>query len=57
MLTYLAVKKEVEDALNTIDDPQYQVVLHDYIIEEKRFSRNGSTANRYQVKLLNSLTT
>ncbi|PKX52705.1 hypothetical protein BIS21_07645 [Lactiplantibacillus plantarum] len=31
--------KEVEDALNTIDDPQYQFILHDYIIE-KRFNRN-----------------
>ncbi|WP_187343380.1 hypothetical protein [Lactiplantibacillus plantarum] len=31
--------KEVEDALNAIDDPQYQFILHDYIIE-KRFSRN-----------------
>lgn len=31
--------KEVEDALNVIDDPQYQFILHDYIIE-KRFSRN-----------------
>ncbi|WP_165449986.1 hypothetical protein [Lactiplantibacillus mudanjiangensis] len=33
--------KEVEDALNAIDDPQYQFILHDYIIE-KRFSRNGA---------------
>ncbi|MBO2728394.1 hypothetical protein GTP01_08720 [Lactiplantibacillus plantarum] len=31
--------KEVEDALNTIDDPQYQFILHDYIID-KRFSRS-----------------
>lgn len=31
--------KEVEDALNSIDDPQYQFILHDYIID-KRFSRN-----------------
>lgn len=31
--------KEVEDALNAIDDPQYQFILHDYIIE-KRFSRD-----------------
>ncbi|WP_318767477.1 hypothetical protein [Lactiplantibacillus carotarum] len=31
--------KEVEDALNAIDDPQYQFILHDYIIE-KRFSRS-----------------
>ncbi|MCG0825007.1 prophage P2b protein 20 [Lactiplantibacillus plantarum] len=31
--------KEVEDALNAINDPQYQFILHDYIIE-KRFSRN-----------------
>lgn len=31
--------KEVEDALNSIDDPQYQFILHDYIIE-KRFSRS-----------------
>ncbi|KAE9508239.1 prophage P2b protein 20 [Lactiplantibacillus plantarum] len=31
--------KEVEDSLNAIDDPQYQFILHDYIIE-KRFSRN-----------------
>ena len=31
--------KEVEDALNAIDDPQYQFILHDYIIE-KRFNRN-----------------
>ncbi len=31
--------KEVEDALNATDDPQYQFILHDYIIE-KRFSRN-----------------
>lgn len=27
--------KEVEDALNIIDDPQYQFILHDYIIEKK----------------------
>ena len=25
--------KEVEYALNAIDDPQYQFILHDYIIE------------------------
>ncbi|PJE48307.1 hypothetical protein BSQ36_11005 (plasmid) [Pediococcus damnosus] len=31
--------KEVKDALNAIDDPQYQFILHDYIIE-KRFSRS-----------------
>lgn len=31
--------KEVEDALNAIDDPQYQFILHDYIIE-KRFTRS-----------------
>ncbi|WP_033613712.1 hypothetical protein [Lactiplantibacillus fabifermentans] len=31
--------KEIEDTLNAIDDPQYQFILHDYIIE-KRFSRN-----------------
>ena len=31
--------KEIEDALNATDDPQYQFILHDYIIE-KRFSRN-----------------
>lgn len=31
--------KEVEDALNAIDDPQYQFILHDYVIE-KRFTRN-----------------
>ncbi|ETY72781.1 hypothetical protein LFAB_00230 [Lactiplantibacillus fabifermentans T30PCM01] len=31
--------KEVDDALNAIDDPQYQFILHDYIIE-KRFNRN-----------------
>ncbi|QRA38827.1 hypothetical protein JMO19_10910 [Lactiplantibacillus plantarum] len=31
--------KEVEDSLNAIDDPQYQFILHDYIIE-KRFIRN-----------------
>ncbi|GAB6199751.1 hypothetical protein [Lactiplantibacillus plantarum] len=31
--------KEVEYALNAIDDPQYQFILHDYIIE-KRFTRN-----------------
>lgn len=31
--------KEVDDALNAIHDPQYQFILHDYIIE-KRFSRN-----------------
>ncbi|MBU7462567.1 MULTISPECIES: hypothetical protein [Lactiplantibacillus] len=31
--------KEVEDALNAIDDPQYQFILHNYIIE-KRFTRN-----------------
>ena len=31
--------KEVEDALNAIEDPQYQFILHDYIIE-KRFTRN-----------------
>ncbi|MBP5841999.1 hypothetical protein J8137_05530 [Lactiplantibacillus plantarum] len=30
--------KEVEDALNAIDDPQYQFILHNYIIE-KRFTR------------------
>jgi len=32
--------KEVEDALNAIDDPRYQFILHDYIIIEKRFTRN-----------------
>ncbi|MBS0936874.1 hypothetical protein [Lactiplantibacillus plantarum] len=31
--------KEVEDALNAIDDPQYQFILYNYIIE-KQFSRN-----------------
>ena len=31
--------KEVDDALNAIHDPQYQFILHDYIIE-KRFSRS-----------------
>ena len=31
--------KEFEDALNAVDDPQYQFILHDYIIE-KRFSRS-----------------
>ncbi|KZU59482.1 hypothetical protein [Lactiplantibacillus plantarum] len=31
--------KEFEDALNIIDDPRYQFILHDYIIE-KRFSRS-----------------
>ena len=31
--------KEVEDALNAIDDPQYQFILHNYIID-KRFTRN-----------------
>lgn len=31
--------KRIEDALNSIDDPRYQFILHDYIIE-KRFSRN-----------------
>lgn len=31
--------KEVEDALNAIDDPQYQFILHDYVIE-KHFTRN-----------------
>lgn len=31
--------KEVDDALNAIHDPQYQFILHDYIIE-KRFTRN-----------------
>ncbi|GEA99335.1 hypothetical protein LBR02_19000 [Levilactobacillus brevis] len=31
--------KEVDDALNSIHDPQYQFILHDYIIE-KRFTRS-----------------
>ena len=31
--------KRIEDALNSIDDPRYQFILHDYIIE-KRFRRN-----------------
>ena len=31
--------KEVEDALNAIDDPQYQFILYNYIIE-KQFNRN-----------------
>ena len=31
--------KEVDDALNAIHDPQYQFILHDYIIE-KRFTRS-----------------
>lgn len=31
--------KEVDDALNAIHNPQYQFILHDYIIE-KRFTRS-----------------
>ncbi|ANN48676.1 hypothetical protein A6F53_05210 [Levilactobacillus brevis] len=31
--------KEVDDALNSIHNPQYQFILHDYIIN-KRFTRN-----------------
>jgi len=31
--------KKIEDALNSIDDPRYQFILHDYIMN-KRFRRN-----------------
>lgn len=31
--------KEVDDALNSIHDPQYLFILHDYVIE-KRFTRS-----------------
>ncbi|MEN2361183.1 hypothetical protein [Levilactobacillus brevis] len=31
--------KEVDDALNAIHNPQYQFILHDYVIE-KRFTRS-----------------